>query len=221
MTYSFSSSLTVAGGRVSVVRLLHMRSILLAFLAVLILTGCRGGGTSPVSPTASRSSKPAEVLRLADDYFASLPKQQTEDKEQIMEDYCRKFFDGFTTPGGRMFGGTDAVQQGYLAGQEYRRANPSKIEETMKGFGYTWVETNGVLTVSFEHCGFRPDKQRSQTWWFSSIGDTQLKLPKDTKTTDSGVHIRVRGFLSPRGQFGHLGGYDHEIFAISISRIGG
>jgi hypothetical protein len=91
----------------------------------------------------------------------------------------------------------------------------------MEGFGYTAIEHDGVWTVSFEQSDFRPDNQPAQRWWLSEFGDTQSDLPKDAKIPDNGVHIRISGYLSPSGQFGHLGHYDHEFFAIRISKIGG
>jgi hypothetical protein len=161
------------------------------------------------------------VLRLADSYVGSLAALRLQDRDDIRDDFSRSFFQGFTMPGATMSGGTEAGRRGFLAGQEYRRANPTKIKETMEGFGYTAVEADGVWTVSFEHSGFRPRSQPTQTWWLSHFGDTRSDLPKDTKIPDEGVHIRVTGYLSPSGHFGHLGGYDHEFFATTISKTGG
>jgi len=149
-----------------------------------------------------------------------MTKQQTEAEGDIRDDFCGSFFQGFTMPGATMSGGTEAGRRGFLAGQEYRRANPAKTKETMEGFGYTTVEVAGVWTVSFEHSGFCPDTQPKQTWWLSYFGDTQSDLPKGEKIPDSGAHIHVRGYLSPSGQYGHLGSYNHEFFATSISRVG-
>jgi hypothetical protein len=161
------------------------------------------------------------VLRLADTCVSSLTDKQAQDKEEIREDFTRSFFQGFTMPGATMSGGTEAGRRGFLAGQEYRRANPTKTKETMEGFGYIATEANGIWTVSFEHSGFRPQSQPRQTWWLSSLGDTRSDLPKDTKIPDEGVHIHVTGYLSPSGHFGHLGGYDHEFYTTTISKIGG
>jgi hypothetical protein len=133
------------------------------------------------------------------------------------------FLQGFTNPGGSMSSRTEARLRGFLAGQEYRRANPTKTGDIMKGFGYTEVEADGVWTVLFEHSRFRPDKQPKQWWWLwlPGLGNTQSDLSRDAEIPGRGVRVRVRGYLSPTGRFGHLGGYDHEIFATSISRIGG
>lgn len=121
-----------------------------------------------------------------------------------------------------MHGGAEATRQGFLAGQEYRRVNPAKAKETMEAFGYTEVEADGVWSVSFEHSGFRPDEQPAQMWWFSRFCDLQSELLNLTakRFSKNGIHVRIRGYLSPSGAFGHLGGYDHEFFATSITVIG-
>jgi hypothetical protein len=185
------------------------------------LTGATNRSTKPAASIRPRSNTPAVVLRLASDYIASLGKMKTEDGWLAEEDFCNSFFLGFTAPGGSVSGGTEAGRRGFLAGQQYRRASPQKIEETMEGFGYTETEADGVWKVSFERSGFFPDRQPNQTWWLSYFGDTQSDIPKHTKIPEKGVPIRVRGYLSPDGRFGHLGGYDHEIFAASISRLDG
>ena len=197
-----------------------MRTIFIVFLASAILSGCRNGDTVSVAPLPGRSNVPAAVLRLADAYVGSLTNKQSQDKEEIREHFTRSFFQGFTMRGATMSGGTVADERGFLAGQEYRQVNPTKIKETMEGFGYIDTEADGTWTVSFEHSGFRPQSQPAQTWWLSSFGDTRSDLPKDTKIPDQGVRIHVTGFLSPSGHFGHLGGYDHEFYTITISKIG-
>jgi len=198
-----------------------MCTVLTALLAGVIATACRSGGTSSVTPIPGDSPTPLAVLRLAHAYLASLTGKHADDRDYVREDFCRSFFEGFTMPDATTSGGTEAGRQGFLAGQQYRRANPTRIEETMKGFGYTAIEHDGVWTVSFEHSAFRPDKQPTQTWWLSYFGDSQSDLPKDTKIPDNGVRIGVSGYLSPSGRFGHLGRYDHEFFATRLSKIGG
>ena len=114
---------------------LHMRTVLIAFLASAILTGCRNGSIGSVTPLPGGSPTPPFVLRLANANAGSPPSQQ--DRDHIREDFSGSFFEGFTMPGATMSGGTAAGQRGFLAGQEYRRSNPTKIKETMEGFGYT------------------------------------------------------------------------------------
>jgi hypothetical protein len=143
------------------------------------------------------------------------------------EQFSRSFFKGFVQLKATMEGGTSAMRQGFVAGQEYRRANPDKVRETMEAYGYTAVEAVGVWSESFEHSGFRPDAEPEQMWWLSRLCEMQSELMDlgakmiSQKGIHVRIHVRIRGYLSPRGQFGHLGLYDHEIFATSISTIGG
>src|ERR1043166_2547281 len=179
------------------------------------MTDCFGR-LVPALTMRKRIPASAPVLRLANDCVASLTSQRSAKLNEIRNDYIRSFFQGFRMPGSNMGGGSEAERRGFFEGQEYRRSNPTRIKETMEGFGYIAVETEGTWTVCFEHSGFRPDNQPSKTWWLSEFGDTGSAIPKGMKIPKSGIHIRVTGFLSPAGRYGHLAGYEHELFATAI-----
>lgn len=198
-----------------------MRAVLTAILVGTFLPGCGNQSTRSAAPGLGHSPTPPAVLALANAYFASLHNKQAQDRDDVISDFSRNFFSGFTMPGATMSGGTEVGRQGFLTGQEYRRANPAKLKETMEGYGYTVVQADGVWTVSFEHSGFRPDTEPTQTWWLSHFDDDHSGLPKGTKIPDAGLHIRITGYLSPSGHFGHLGGYGHELLTTTISKIGG
>lgn len=173
----------------------------------------------PLFPT------PRAVIRIADAFVASMRRQRAKRTESRREDFCGSFFTGFTSCDSTVSGGTAAWRRGYRTGQEYRRAKPTKIKETMEGFGYTAVEADGTWTDSFEHSDFVPDKQPTQTWWLAYFGNTRSNLTNNIRLLAEGfhpgVHIRVKGYLSPFGQHGHCGYYPHEILATAISTIGG
>src|SRR6267143_6413918 len=98
-----------------------MRTVLVAFLAAAILTGCQSGSINSVTPLPGRSPIPRAVLRLADAYIASLAGQQRQDRDAIREDFSRNFFEGFTMPGAPMTPDlTEAGEQGLRAGRKYR-----------------------------------------------------------------------------------------------------
>lgn len=199
-----------------------MRIVVLAFLASNLLIRCGIGATNSNTPAPGQSPAPPAVLQLADAYVNSVPDQKPSGGRDIRKDFLLGFFRGFTMPGATSGGGgPEAHRQGFLAGLKYRKANPAKIKETMEGFGYTATEAEGILTVSLEHSGFRPSNQATQNWWFSSLGDVQSDLPRGKKIPREGVRIRVTGYLSSSGHYGHLNNYDHEFFATSISKVGG
>jgi len=167
----------------------------------------------------SRVSPP--VLRLAAAYVISRRGQKLQDFEGTQsEDFVRdfflfNFFHGFTAPGATMTGGTEADRQGFIAGQKYRLQNPQKLKETMEGFGYEATEAEGTYICYFEHSEFYPRGKTTQMWWLSTLGDSW----PDLGTARNGIHLRVTGFLSPAGAYGHLNGYDHEFFATKIIPI--
>jgi hypothetical protein len=177
---------------------------------------------SGVGPPAFQAP-PAVILR-ADAYVNSLVSQpNSRRKLEIHHDFLRNFFAGFTNPEGWMEGGTEASRCGFQAGQEYRRANLAKLQETMEGFGYVTCEAEGNWTVRFEHSGFRPRGRPEEQWWvwLSPVGDIESDIARTAKTTRAGVDVRISGFLSPKGSYGHMGGSEHEFRATKISRING
>lgn len=168
---------------------------------------------------------PPTVARLADAFVALMRRRRAKSRESRRVDFCCSFFTGFTSCDAMASGGTEAWRRGYLAGQKFRRANPTRIKETMEGFGYTAIEADGTWTDSFEHSDFTPDMQPTQTWWLAYFGNTRSGLSNNVRVLAEsfhpGVPVRVRGYLSPFGRHGHCGYYPHEILATAISTIGG
>lgn len=213
-----------------------MRHLLIGVMIFALGAGCTKRGATPAQPptTASEESEPADfrtpeepkppaIVKLADAFLASLPpEQRPKNPEWARDDFVRCFFMGFTNHTGSMSGGEVAGLQGFKAGQEFRRANPDKLKETFESFGYVAAEVEGTWTTGFEHSGFKPHRERStEEWWLSGFSDTVSDLPKGEKIPDEGVGIRIIGFLSPRGSYGHLGSYDHEFYATKISKANG
>jgi len=206
-----------------------MRTVLIAFLAAAILTGCQTGSTSSVTPLPERSPIPRAVLRLADAYIDSLAGQQRQDRDAIREDFSRNFFEGFTMPGAAMSPNlTAAGAQGLFEGRKYRLlTNPARIKETMEGYGCISTKVEGTwIGQHFEDICFRPSSQPTQRWDLLYLGDTKAhayvsdhlkinQLPKE------GVRVRIEGYWSPRGNSDPIGGCDHYFYATSISKIGG
>src|SRR5678816_914907 len=127
----------------------HMRIILIILLAIVSLPGCQRN-VHWLPPPHPPADIPLAVRVLADRYVASAVKLQSENIQGIREDFSRNFFEGFKNPSAIVGDGTEAGRQGFLAGQEYRRANPTQFKEIMKGFGYLPIEADGVWTVPFE-----------------------------------------------------------------------
>lgn len=176
-----------------------------------------------VRVTASGLRVPAEVIRLAEQYVASLPWPQ--DREAVRSEYLKAFFRGFIHPDRPARFDPARPQHaaiGFRAGQGYRRAHADKIEETMRGFGYVAVTAEGSYTTGFETSWFEPRGQPEQDWWVRFMADSRLGPPEDGPTSRLGfsLPVRVTGFLSQPGRYGHLGAYDHELLVTSIVPLG-
>lgn len=190
-------------------------AIALASLTSPLISAGQNAGTPSATPQHKRSPVPAVVKRLADSHFGSLSDQDRANEDALREDFSRGFFDGFTSLMGTIGGGTEAYQRGFLAGQEYRRDNPARVKETMEEFGYSAAAAEGDWTESFERKLFRPRSQPGQSWWFCPMGLGRADIPKGMRIR--AVPIHAVGFISPAGRYGHLGGYDHQFFATSIT----
>lgn len=167
---------------------------------------------------------PKEALREADAYFDSLPYfWRTPHRDKVRVEFLRGYFNGFVTPGEiTMVGKHDACWHGVKAGQVYRRTHPAKLKETMEDFGYTAAVARGRWLSGFEISDFRPlGGGRDKSWWLSALTSTAFEFAKDVTIPHDGISLRVEGFLSPKGAFGHLNGYDHEFYATQISTWNG
>ena len=166
------------------------------------------------------------ILKLADAYLESLPpEQRPKDRQRIRDSFVTFFFRGFTSfSAGSMYCGVDDAElQGFKTGQVYHRGNPDKIKETFESFGYVATEAEGAWTIRFEHSGFEPRGRNSnrEKWWFWIMTDTDSELREALQFCGQGKTIRVTGFLSPKGRYGHLDSYDHEFYATRISKADG
>ncbi len=193
-----------------------MRALFVAFLeAVAFVTTVIAADT-----LTSDFLAPPEVVRLADAYVTSLPQQESAaHAKEIRNDFTTRFFRGFINPDGSISGGTSAGRAGFNAGQQYRRSNPDKLKQTMEGFGYAATNAQGIWAVGFEHSGFRPDGHSGREWWLAPLPVAGAAGAVDHLVPRQGGRVRISGFLSPRGQYGHLGTYEHEFFATNISLI--
>jgi hypothetical protein len=162
------------------------------------------------------------ALRLADAYIGHLafPPSAAE-REEIRHAFAREFFSGFTGPDNHLIGSKAAVA-GFKAGQEFRRkSSQARVMKTMEEFGYIATEAEGTWVVDFEVSCFRPRSQPDQSWWLSVFGGTKDVLPKREEPSSGPVLFHVSGFLSPKGQYGHLGAYEHEFYATKVVCIKG
>jgi len=191
-----------------------MRYVLPILLVVLLSTGCVEHRSSVAH---APDSGPARAERLADAYIKQLAIAPSEsERDEIRHVFTTQFFSGFTGPEDSLIG-SKAAEAGFRAGQDFRRtSSASQVRRTMEEFGYVHTEAEGTWSTGFEVRLFRPRGTPNQRWWFEGFGDTKYVMPKDNENLSGPIYYRVTGFLSPKGQYGHLGGYDHEFYATSV-----
>lgn len=212
-----------------------MRELLVVILIASMAAACtkRSGATAPSTATrgdvaevsdvpAPEVPNPPAIVRLANAYFASRPPgQRPKDAEWARDNFVRNFFAGFTNYTGDLRGADPAALEGFKTGQEFRRANPDRVKETFESFGYVATEAEGVWTTGFEHSGFKPWGRGDDEWWLSGMADTVYDLPEDEEIPAQGITIRISGYLSPVGRYGHSGAYKREFYATRISKSNG
>jgi len=100
----------------------------------------------------------------------------------------------------------------------------------MREYGYKEFEGTGVWTYGFEAGGFRPDTipkalsaNSSQSCWhlkFVNSADLSAELvrivPRDAMLREARYRVRVEGYVSELGRFGHMGVCQREVYVVSV-----
>ncbi|MGM3277106.1 hypothetical protein [Ralstonia sp. 24A2] len=169
---------------------------------------------------ATAGDVPDVVRQYADAFAQSQTKvEQFSSGLSPREEYAVWFFRGFTHPSGA--GGvltkSDLVNNAYTQGQTYWRDYPSERDKMFAAYGYVPIEREGVWSHSFEVSAFRPTDAEGDKWWITTLGDGPWR--------DAGVdnawkrnkpfRVRIVGYLSPKGRYGHLGAYVREVLVTS------
>jgi hypothetical protein len=95
--------------------------------------------------------------------------------------------------------------------------NPDAVLETYASFGYSAVLMDGVWSTRFEHSGFVPKEgYRGEKLWFEPLPELAAKLPEHI-IPEQGLHVRIHGYVSTPGHFGHMGMYDRLVYAEDLT----
>ena len=193
---------------------MHSRATALFFAAIVLgSTGSLGQGAPAV---------PMVVQQLADKYISSLPRSALPSGRTAADQtYWVFFFEGFTSPGSQMLGKKGIPREAFDAGQAYWRSHPDKRKEIMLGFGYSEVALEGTWLTGFEASRFVPKRAPESRYWLQPLEGAGSEISLSPKGTVESQPVRVRGYLSPPGRYGHMGMYDRQIFATRIARGGG
>lgn len=197
------------------------------------LLGCAepAEATTPLPPPQFRA--PAEVLTAAETYAKALPWGQ--DRGAARDTWLMGFFDGFTAPVAPPRDSDDRrrhQQAGLHAGYAFRQAKAADLDQLMAGFGYQRVTAEGQLIIGFEASFLRPSQDPTEKWWVhcmtADASDSITAATQRTKSFAAGARdkvaldakVRIVGYLSAAGSYGHLATCRHELRAISVEVLG-
>ncbi|WP_218933973.1 hypothetical protein [Rubripirellula lacrimiformis] len=176
---------------------------------------------------------------MAQSHFASLSSKPLDVQREVRE-FGSDFLRGYRDT--RLLPNACFDPAGFVAGIEYRNRHPNAIHQVLTSYGYTPATYDGVWITGFEVSVFKPDNAPNfkDSWWLSvsrECKEDRLKwkpMPSglnaplsDNKQILPGMgnphrhcRVRIHGYLSPKGKYGHLGFNPHEFVATRIAGTG-
>jgi hypothetical protein len=159
---------------------------------------------------------PDVVIQYANAFAQSQPIKGTPADQALYEEYARYFFQGYTHPSGGAYTDSALIQDAYMRGQVYWRDHPAERAAIFSGYGYVPVEREGVWSRGFEKSDFEPSGADGDKWWITTFGGRPWsEVGLDRGMENGRARIRIVGYLSPKGHYGHLGAYEHEVLVTS------
>ena len=159
-------------------------------------------------------------------YASAFAQTQAADKQlptspTLPAEYAQWFFQGLIHPSGGIVTQSAIMRDAYTNGQRYWRDHPSERANIMAGYGYLAIERDGTWSRGFEKSVFQPAHVDvdvgAGAWWLDSFGGVAWKdvglVPPNSSYEQP--HVRIVGYLSPKGHYGHLGAYEHEVLVTS------
>lgn len=188
----------------------------------LVLAACGDSAVIAVDcadPHFQKERKRLEAsvgARYADKYFTIFrrPKSECELQTRRVE-YIDSFFYGFKASATIQPDDKDPIQHligsAMRAGGDHRRAYPNEVDATFASYGYVAVDAEGKWTSGFEVSQFEPASgYEGESWWLGELPDMQGPRPGSNGATTT-VRIRVKGYVTDKGQYGHLSAYDRDL----------
>jgi hypothetical protein len=168
-----------------------------------------------------RTIHPPDVLVAGRKAYDFLPaKNPAENRERFAHAYADGYFEGVVHANRSLIPSNPgtAYEHGILAGKKALREDPRVFQQVMKAFGYQEMEASGTWETGFEHSRFVADgASTGQAWWLSFL-DTS-RLPERPSPSSRGdlvtVRLKVHGYLSTLGRYGHMGGSGREFLVTS------
>lgn len=180
-------------------------------ISTILIVGALAGG-------ASAEEVPDVVLQYADAFAQSQTKtERLSSGLSQREEYTVWFFQGFIHPSGWILTKSDLMKNAYTQGQTYWHDYPSERDKMFASYGYVPIEREGVWSHGFEVSAFRPADAGGEEWWISPLGDgswSDIGLDK-ARLRDKHLRVRITGYVSPKGRYGHLGAYVRAVHVTS------
>ena len=174
------------------------------------------------APLAFASEIPDVVRQRANAFERSqATPERLRPGHTLLEDYAYEFFVGFTHENGGIYTPSALARDAYTQGQAYWRDHPSERAQIFAGYGYTAVEREGVWIKGFEISSFEPSDSPGERWWMTSLGNGPWReVGLDAGNTRRGpLRLRIDGYLSPKGSYGHLGMYGHTVLVTAATVV--
>ncbi|MFT0737370.1 hypothetical protein [Ralstonia wenshanensis] len=194
---------------------MRAQNAMLRLIGMILVVGVLAG-------QATAGEIPDVVLQYAD-AFAQSPAEaeRLPSGQSLRDEYAMSFFQGFTHPSGGSFTKSALMNDAYMRGQAYWRDYPSERDKIFAGYGYVAVEREGVWSHGFEVSAFRPADANGEEWWISPLGDgawSDVGLDK-VRLKDRQLRLRIAGYVSPKGRYGHLGAYARAVLVTSAAPV--
>ncbi|GAB5404901.1 MAG: hypothetical protein Aurels2KO_31320 [Aureliella sp.] len=128
---------------------------------------------------------------------------------------------------------------GFNSGILYRTQHPESLEYVLTAFEYKKKTQTGVWRTGFEESRFVSSDSAASAWWLDLCADCEQgelnwkrfpKLPADAQIPNglrklvddrrgAEAKVRVVGYVSPVGEYGHLGRYSRRFLATLIQPV--
>lgn len=180
--------------------------------------------SSIVAATASAVEIPDVVIGYADSFAQTQAgnglSNELHNGRSLHEEYANWFFQGLTHPHGGTFSHAGLMRDAYARGQTWWRDHPFERGRMMAEYGYTVVEQEGVWSLGFEKSVFTPRDAERGSWWMTTLGSRAWsEVGLEQVRSAPATRVRIVGYLSPKGRYGHIGGYEREVLMTSATRV--
>jgi len=166
-----------------------------------------------LAATAQAGEIPDVVLRQADAFAQTHPDMEPlPPGKTFREEYARHFLNGFLHQSNDDASKSAMVRDAFEHGLLYWVDHPAERGVILTGFGFVAIDEDGIWWRNFEHSAFTPSNAEGEHWSMRTLDGSVWREEDMGLNTRSGQdRVHIKGYLSPKGHYGHLGGYQREV----------